>query len=198
MAIKIRGERQSHRFHEMDLLSSDGAGGKSGDIALNIVPLVDMMMVLVIFLVMNFDATGELNFKSENMEMPKAEHVGDVEIAPIIAITYNKDTGSMELFKDGQLLVDMATVNKEDADMNIPELEESLKADAEFKEGVASIQGGDAGAVINEVIIQVHKEVDYSIIKRVLHTCSVAGYSKVNFAVNDGRGGSSGGEGAEE
>ncbi len=195
MSVKIRGERQSHRFHNMQLLSSDGAGGKSGDIQLNIVPLVDMMMVLVIFLVMNFDATGELNFKSENMDMPKAENVGDIEIAPIVALTYSEESGAMELFIDGQLVVDMATVNKDDADMNIAELEEKLKEDAEFKQALCEAQGKECTS--NAVIIQVHKDVDYSVLKRVLHTCSVAGYGKVNFAVSDGRGGSPGGHSEE-
>ena len=74
MAVKVRNQRQSHRFHAMKLLSSDGGGGKSADVHLNIVPLVDMMMVLVIFLVMNFNATGEMLFLSQDMEMVRAEN----------------------------------------------------------------------------------------------------------------------------
>ena len=37
------------------------------------------------------------------------------------------------------------------------------------------------------VIVQADKMVDFKIIKKVMYTCSVAGYANVNFAVQSGK-----------
>lgn len=68
MAVKLRPNRQSHRFHEMKLLGKHGAR-KGGDVVINVTAMVDMMMVLVIFLVMNFNASGEMLFLSKDIKM---------------------------------------------------------------------------------------------------------------------------------
>ena len=45
------------------------------------------------------------------------------------------------------------------------------------------------------VIVQADKGVDFKVVKKVLYTCSVAGYRNVNFAVNERSHSSSGGGG---
>ena len=47
MAVKVRKERQSHRFHSMKTLGK-AHGAKNGVVYLNVTAMVDMMMVLVI------------------------------------------------------------------------------------------------------------------------------------------------------
>lgn len=59
MAVTIRGQRQSHRFHSMKLLGAESKH-RSSDVYINVTALVDMMTVLVIFLVMNFNASGNV------------------------------------------------------------------------------------------------------------------------------------------
>ena len=73
MAITLRKARQSHRFHEMKLLGKGHSKSRPGDVYLNVTAMVDMMMVLVIFLVMNFNASGEMLFLSKDIKMAQAE-----------------------------------------------------------------------------------------------------------------------------
>src|SRR4030067_2431412 len=110
MAIKIRKEPQSHRFHAMKILSK-GHSHKSGDMNINVIPLVDMMMVLVIFLVMNFNASGEMLFLSKDIKMATAENGDTVTRVPIIAVS-NKN----QLYFAGVLLTGMNNL-----DTNHPE-----------------------------------------------------------------------------
>ena len=42
--------------------------------------------------------------------------------------------------------------------------------------------GGDGGAG-GDVILQADRNVDFKVIKKVMYSCGVAGYSNVNFAV---------------
>ena len=86
MAVKVRRERQSHRFHSMKTLGK-GHASRGGVVYLNVTAMVDMMMVLVIFLVMNFNASGEMLFLSKDIKMAQAEHD---PLAAVVAVTTNE------------------------------------------------------------------------------------------------------------
>jgi len=204
MAVIFRDLRQSHRFHSMKLLSSEG-GKHGGDVHLNIVPLVDMMMVLVIFLVMNFNATGEMLFLSKDMKMAQALHGTDLTRVPIVSVSYSdpeacaevndpacqSGTGSRELYFEGQVIADLNAIDLDSADMLIPELEEKLVDNRQRFEAI----GGDRAAQLNPeedptttVNVQIHQKTDYKLVKRVLYTCEQAGYGRIRLTVGDGRG----------
>jgi biopolymer transport protein ExbD len=53
-------------------------------------PLIDMFVILVVFLIMNFSASGELVSISKDIQLPKAKTVtSELERAPIIQISAN-------------------------------------------------------------------------------------------------------------
>jgi len=120
MAIKVRRERQSERFHSSKILGKTH-GRRSGDLYLNVTAMVDMMMVLVIFLVMNFNASGEMLFLSKDIKMPQAENGGEVTRVPIVAIS-NKN----QLYFEGVILTDLNNIDPNDPNWRIAELEEKL------------------------------------------------------------------------
>lgn len=191
MAIKIRRERQSHRFHSMELTSSDAHGPKSGDMNLNVVPLVDIMMVLVIFLIMNFNATGEMLFVSKDLKMPSAEHGFEVTRVPIVAVD-NKGN----IYFEGAIIADLSVIDPDDPDMKIAELEEKLVDNRQRVEAIGEREWSspeeDPTTTVN---LQADKGTPMNWLKRVLHTCEVAGYSRVRLAVGDMRTTSAEGEG---
>lgn len=207
MAVEVRKERQSHRFHSMKLLGHDG-GGHGGDINLNVVPLVDMMMVLVIFLVMNFNASGEMLFLSKDMKMALSEHGEAVTRVPIIAVSYSDPNvcdeiedpkqrdgceagdGSRNLYFEGQLIESLNDLDMSDPNWRIAKLEEKLIDNRQRFEAV----GGDRAEALapsedptTTVNIQVHKKTDFQILKRVLYTCEQAGYGRIRLTTGDGR-----------
>lgn len=184
MAVKVRRERQSHRFHSMALTSHEGHGPKSGDVQLNVTAMVDMMMVLVIFLVMNFNASGEMNFVSKDLKMPTAEHGMELTRVPIVAIDSNNN-----LYFEGAIIADLNLV-ADQVDMKIAELEEKL---VDQRQRFEAIGGNRAESMApaedptTTVNVQADQSTPMNIIKRVLYTCEVAGYSRIRLAVGDAK-----------
>lgn len=200
----------------MDLLSKDGKHKAPADVHLNIVPLVDMMMVLVIFLVMNFNATGEMLFLSTDMKMPLAEHGLGVTRVPIIAVSYSDPNrcdadnaaadctpgdGSQNLYFEGQIIADLNAIDLDEANLLIPELEEKLTDNRERFEQIGGNRADDLPPEEDPTTtanVQIDQHVKFEIIKRVLSTCEQAGYGRIRLAVGDGRKSGLGGEPVEE
>lgn len=183
MAINVRRERQSHRFHNLQLTSVESHGPRGGDVHLNVTALVDMMMVLVIFLIMNFNATGEMLFVSKDLKMPSAEHGDQVTRVPIVAIDSNKN-----LYFEGTIIADLSLLNPDDPDLKIAELEEKLVDNRQRVEAIGAREWAspeeDPTTTVN---VQAHLGTEMSVLKRVLNTCEIAGYSRVRLAVGDAR-----------
>ena len=187
MAVSIRGQRQSHRFHSMKLLGAESKH-RSGDVYINVTALVDMMTVLVIFLVMNFNASGEMLFVSKDMTTPRAENGLEITRVPIISLNRTAD-----LYFEGSILVSGMDSNADDVDWRIPELEERLNENREKFEAIggnraaAMEPGEDPTSTVN---VQVDSEVDFALLKRVLHTCEITGYGRIRLTVGDNKKGS--------
>jgi biopolymer transport protein ExbD len=180
----------------MELTSHDSHGPRSGDMNLNVVPLVDMMMVLVIFLVMNFNASGEMNFVSKDLKMPLAEHGTPLTRVPIVALDANGN-----LYYEGAVIADLSLINPDDPDLKIAELEEKLVDNRQRFEAI----GGNRAAALapNEdptttVNVQADQGTPMNLLKRVLNTCEVAGYGRIRLAIGDGAKAEGGEEGHEE
>src|SRR5262245_3985766 len=78
--------KKGHKKHQ-------GVGG------LLLPPLIDMFVILVVFLIMNFSANGELVNISKDIQLPKAKTVAMLERAPVIQIS--PSTIAIEGFKVG-------------------------------------------------------------------------------------------------
>lgn len=182
MAVKMRRERQSHRFHSMKLLGK-GHGRKSGDLYINVTAMVDMMMVLVIFLVMNFNASGEMLFLSKDIKMPQAQHGDVVTRVPILAIS-NKN----QLYFEGVILTDLNNIDPNDPNWRIAELEEKLVEQRQRFEAIGKREfenpEEDPTTTVN---VQADKDTDFKLLKRVLYTCEQAGFGRIRLAVGDAR-----------
>ena len=63
-----------------------GHGAKAVDSSIPLVPFIDFLITLVVFLLTSFSATGELLAQQPNLRMPEASNVTDLEVSEIIAI----------------------------------------------------------------------------------------------------------------
>src|SRR5690349_6596993 len=63
-----------------------GGGRRSVDAQIVLVPFIDFLITLVVFLLTSFSATGELLAQQPNLRMPDASNVVDLEISPIVAV----------------------------------------------------------------------------------------------------------------
>jgi biopolymer transport protein ExbD len=134
-------------------------------------PLIDMFVILVVFLIMNFSATGELIQFSKDIRLPKAETVSELERAPIIQISAN--TVAIEGVKVGE-----SEEILKDPDLRIPGLTDKLQ---EMRKVDEMMHPGQPFR--GEIIINADKDVDFKLVRKVMFAASDAGYTKFNYAV---------------
>jgi biopolymer transport protein ExbD len=150
-----------------------GHGGKSGYAELNLTSMVDMLTILTVFLLQTFSASGELLSVQKNIVLPEARNWKDLEQAPIIAVS--KDSVTL----NGHMVADASAVTADNsADWKIVELHDTLVT---LKNNFKLLHPSDEWKGL--VIVQADKGVDFKLIKKVMYSCSIAGYQNVNFAV---------------
>lgn len=178
MAIVTPGKRPAKRFEHSKVLGGKMTHGrKSTNADINVVPMVDMMTMLVIFLLQQFSATGEVLYMQKDVRLPEARHGQMIEPAPTVAISAD------QVVVTGQKVADVADLDRDAGYLNIPALEERLR---EEKKRWDFIHQSDPGAKWDGLVnIQADQKVPFRIVKRVMFSCGVAGYFNLNFAALD-------------
>ena len=163
-----------------------GGGKKSVDQQLPLVPFIDFLITLVVFLIMQFSSSGELLTPVQGLTMPSANNTETLEIAPIIAI----DDNIVAL--DGNRMADVTSLASNPAMERIEPLIQNLET---LKRNWSVLH--PAEPFPGNVILQADVETDFRVIKKVMFSAAQAGYQNVSFAVNKvgGSGGGGGGEG---
>ncbi len=189
MAIVQPGKRPSPRLARSKVLGGKiGRGRRSGNAELNVVPMVDMMTMLVIFLLQQYSATGEVLYMQKDIRLPDARHGQMIEQAPTVAISAG------QVVVTGQKVADVADLERDAGYLNIPALEEKLRED---KKRWDFIHQQDPGAKWDGIVnIQADEKVPFRIVKRVMYSAGVAGYFNLNFAALDIGSGAAAAQGA--
>jgi biopolymer transport protein ExbD len=175
MAIKVPGKRYGKRLEHSKVFGHGvhHRGGGNADIL--ITPLVDMFVIIVLFLIANFSATGEVLMMTKDIQLPEAVNVKEIEMHPVVMVSGEEITISGTVVGRVQDLV------KEEY-FNIPALEEKLRDMKKQFEDLHTMAEGNNNAFKGDVNIQAHKDVEFAIIKRVMFSCASAGYNNINFA----------------
>ena len=178
MAIVTPGKRPAKRFQHSKVLGGKMVRGRKPTNAdLNVVPMVDMMTMLVIFLLQQFSATGEVLYMQKDVRLPEARHGQMIEPAPTVAISAD------QVVVTGQKVADVADLDRDPGYLDIPALEERLR---EEKKRWDFIHQSDPGTKWDGLVnIQADQKVPFRIVKRVMYSCGVAGYFNLNFAALD-------------
>ncbi|MCU0699772.1 MAG: biopolymer transporter ExbD [Myxococcaceae bacterium] len=173
MAIEAPGKRYGKRLAHSKVFGHPH-GAKSVNADLNVTPLVDMFVILVLFLIANFSATGEILSMSKDIELPEASNTDELQIAPVVQVS--KD----QVIVSGTSVGRVDDLTREDY-LNIPALEEKLR---DMKKQFEDLHNAanDSGAFKGDVNIQADKKVQFRIIKRVMFSCAAAGYGNIAFA----------------
>ena len=177
MPIVTPGKRPAARFVKSKILGGKMVKGrKATNAELNVVPMVDMMTMLVIFLLAQFSSTGEVLYMQKDIKLPDARHGQMIEIAPVVAI------GADQVVVTGVKVADIPDLDRDSGYLNIPALEERLRDEKKRWEFIHKSESSKWDGVVN---IQADKSVPFRIVKRVMYSCGVAGYFNVNFAAID-------------
>ncbi|HJL17623.1 MAG TPA: biopolymer transporter ExbD [Sandaracinaceae bacterium LLY-WYZ-13_1] len=152
-----------------------GGGKKSVDVAIALVPFIDFLITLVVFLLTSFSASGELLAQRPNLVMPTAGNTVELEIAPIIAIDPSVVTLDNRRMADTQTLA--SSPNLERIEQLVQDLE-TMRRNWSVLHPREPFSG--------TVILQADQGVDFRVIKKVMFSAAQAGYTNVSFAVNQG------------
>jgi len=170
MPIVTPGKRYCPRLQKSKIFGKGGHGKKGTYADLLITPLVDMFVIIVIFLLQNFSASGEILFMRSDIILPDAKNGQEIERAPVVQISNDS------IMLDGNPIVEVAELTRDEY-WNIPALEEKLR---DQKKRTEMLHEGDFKGDIN---IQAHKDVPFKTLKRVMYSCNTAGFLNINFAV---------------
>jgi biopolymer transport protein ExbD len=177
MPIQVPGKRYGKRLQHSKVFGHGTHGKKSIFADLLITPLVDMFVIIVLFLIANFSATGEVLMMSKDIQLPSASHVKDLDLVPVVMVS--KD----EVIVEGSLVGKVAEIVKSDQ-MDIPELEERLREMKKKTDELHALaQDTTQQSTAGDVNIQADKDVTFKIIQRVMFSCASADYQNINFAV---------------
>lgn len=187
MPIHAPGER--FRYHKI-LRSKKG---KRDVVALlSLTAMVDMFTVLVVFLLQNYNVTGEVLFIPKDVVLPKAERIKELKPAVVVTIS-NK-----EILLDKTAVISYQDLANQEAWM-IQNLFDGVKAALErsrneyekslrtqLQNAVVAARGEEEKDLRpwNKVTIQADKGMDFLTVKKVMYTITEAGAGEINFAVN--------------
>lgn len=150
-----------------------GGGRKATDVSIALIPFIDFLIVLVVFLLMSFSASGELLAQQPTITMPDAANTTDLEPQPVIAIDDRVVTLDGRRMADTQSLAQSAEIER--IEQLVQDLE-TLKRNWSVLHPAEPFPGS--------VIMQADQKVDFRVIKKVMFSAAQAGYANVSFAVN--------------
>jgi len=179
MPIVAPGKRPAKRFAASKVLGGKMHGShRTTNVDLNVVPMVDMMTMLVIFLLQQFSATGEVLYMQRDIKLPDAHHGQTIEIAPVVAIS------ASQVVISGMKMAEVSDLEKDPSQIIAP-LVEKLRDE---KKRYDFIHQNDRDREKNwkgEVNVQADVKVPFRIVRRVMTSAAEAGYGTVNFATLD-------------
>jgi len=136
-----------------------------------LVPFIDMMTILVVFLLAH---TAEVDIlpNTKNIQIPQS--LSDRKPSAAVVVMVTKDS----VYVDGNLVGSLAAVAANQGPVFAP-LKNALMAQNDRI--LAGAQKTDIAK--REVTIMGDKDIPYSVLKKIMLTCSDAEYGKVSFAV---------------
>jgi len=150
-----------------------GGGGKALNHDIPLIPFIDFLLCIVLFLLASFSASGELPI-DKDVTLPKAENVQDMTVAPMVAIT------GTTILVDGIAAGSTRAVKEANRMQKLDELFNLLKTKRELYKQINP--GKDFPGV---AILQVDREVEAVIVKSVFQTAGLAGYPNISFMVQN-------------
>lgn len=186
MAIHRPGER--FRYHN---ILSKRKGKRAVTALLSLTAMVDMFTVLVIFLLQNYNTTGEILYIPKEVTLPKASTVKELKPAFVVTIS-NKE---ILLDRDVVATYDQVAAQEDfkiqslydrlQAALQKAEMEQQAKLQNKIRDVVDTARGekDEDPNAWKKITIQCDKGIDFLTVKKVMYTVTDAGAGEINFAV---------------
>lgn len=129
--------------------------------------LIDVMTILLVFLIKSFSVEGNLITPSPDLQLPVSTSKTPPKPTCTIEITRSA------LLAEGTIIASLAPIAAQDS-LRIPPLYEWML--------LQKAKCTDTAAV-HEVLIQSDRDIEFSILKKVMYTCSKAGFADFSVLV---------------
>lgn len=129
--------------------------------------LIDVMTILLVFLIKSFSTEGNIVTPAEDLMLPVSTSQNTPEIRCSLVIT------KKSILVDGMELVPLTNLTKSDS-MMIPSLYKWMSVE---KNKCTDSSG------IKELMIQCDRDIEFAIVKKVMFTCSKAGFTNYTVLV---------------
>jgi biopolymer transport protein ExbD len=174
MPIHVPGRRLLHhiplRFVTNRVV---GHGRKSVDSEIPLIPFIDFLIVLVVFLLSQFGQQVVAQTQDDLLRLPDGVNTNTLEEAPIISI--NRQV----VMLDGRRMADTASLASTAELTRIEQLVQDLET---LRRNWAILHPSQPFP--GTVIIQADVNTDYRVVKKVMFSAAQAGYANISFAVN--------------
>ncbi len=173
MPVQQPGRRLMH-FVPLKFVveKATGHGKRNTNANLSLTSMIDFLIVVVVFLLMTFSASGETP-PAKGLHLPQAENTLDMIDAPMVSIN-----GS-QILVDGSPAGNTHAIEDAKRLQRIDELFNILKGKREVWKQLHP--GKDFPGV---VVLQVDQDVPAVVVKSTFQTAAFAGYPNVSFMVN--------------
>ncbi|MFN7729662.1 MAG: ExbD/TolR family protein [Bdellovibrio sp.] len=186
MPIHTPGQR--HRYSR---LLSGKSTKRDVTAILSLTAMVDMFTVLVVFLLQNYNTTGEVLYIPKEVTLPKAGQIKELKPSVVVTIS-NK-----EILLDKTVIISYDAIKAQSEWMIQPlmvQVQEALKKAKEKQEaklqsrlreamdGTQNVNSEELNGW-NKVTVQADKGMDFLTVKKVMYTVTEAGAGEINFAV---------------
>jgi biopolymer transport protein ExbD len=152
----------------MSILKKLNSTNAEGTFRPQLTSLIDVMTILLVFLIKSFSVEGNLITPSEDLVLPISN--SDKQPKQLCAIEITKTS----ILGDGQIIVGIDDVNRHD----------SLLIEPLYKWMIVKrAHCGDSTRGGREVMIQCDRELQYRYVKRVMYSCSKAGFNRFSVLV---------------
>jgi len=149
--------------------------GRKTDGHLLLVPFIDMLTILVVFLLLH-TADVEILPNTKNISIPQS--VSELKPRETLVVMLTRDM----LFVDGKPVATLAEIKANEGNV-IPSLKAALNRQGNRVLQSTVLRGSDAEVASREVTIMGDKSTPYAVLKKVMATCTDADFGKVSLAV---------------
>ncbi len=183
MAIRVPGKRDRHGRLKV--------AARTAVATLSLTAMVDMFTVLVVFLLMNYHSTGEVIPMKENVDLPQASSVDELEPANVVVVGpdgIELNGEKFETFAEVEaaqdwILPKFKRALEDQIEKDRKEREESVSAKIQDAVKKAKAPDAESDYIVKKVTIQADKKIDILSLKKVMYTITEAGGDAINFAV---------------
>jgi biopolymer transport protein TolR len=147
--------------------SRRGKGGGGGHGPLALIPMIDMLTILVVYLLVHA-ADMDILPNSKNISIPQSLSEQKPRQATVVTVTRDM------LYVNGEAVVTVAALSSTEAQVSEP-LRAALDAQAQ-----GLLPGSEAN---REVTVMAEKSLPYSVLRKIVASSSAAEYTKVSLAV---------------